>query len=1469
MAAEKYQKLMSAVSRFDGSSFQGSVEAWLARVDATSAALELADLKPAIPLIVGDGVYATLSTNGQLAKSWAEIKTFLIGFYGSAHDQAQARSKLLSLKQGALSVAAFSDLFVQHVSRIDAASTDDWKDQFLAALNPDIYRQLQFHEFATFLAAVKAAKKAESIPTLDSNPAPSTSAPAMAVQEAPRGRGRSFQRGRGTYKPPQSPRFNGECHYCHIYGHKISDCRKRKAASKALALFEDEDAYTTTKTKYSKLPTIITTVNGREVKMHVDSGSTVTCMSLDCANRLGLAVNTKDRLRLHGANAGTLDVVGTSNFSIFLNGDKFDARAQISSNLFANVLLGWDFLQQHRAKICAVDHTIILEDKSYPLICHNHDNKQVLAVEDNQNVTIEHNLSPELDQKLHTLLKDYTNIFAPTAQSYGSAKVEPLKLKIKKGDPIRHRVMPLSPAHEEFRDSQVKEWLATGRIRKSTSSHAARCFPVKKPGGGLRLVIDFRDLNERVEMDNYPPASSQEIFDSLANKPFRSKLDFQASYLQIPVAEQSKKFLSFVTKRGQFEFNYVPFGLNIAGSKLQRELDLLLGDIPGVAGYVDDWVIASETPEEHIQTLRVVFERISKAGLLLKPSKCIILAKELHLLGRVLIGNTIKPDPSNSSDLLSLRPPKNTSELRSFLGSAQWIAPFVQDFASRTACFRPLLKKGSKFRWTELQQEAFLSLKAKLVDPDTLQLPDPSKPFVLETDASTTGLGAVLLQDGKPVAYASRGLTPTEENAGITYLELLAVIWSIDKWHNLLHGAKYPFLLITDHQALLWLRKQSSRTGKLSRWAATLNDYNFTVKHRPGRLHHAADALSRLSGPVIQQFPSTQEDSQLFPVSSEVSIEPQSVLVVDSRLPPTTQQFLEEQAKDQSITSIANKVRNGSEPDFGFDTENVLCSITHNHGIPIFKRLVPLSLRPAVISACHADAGHLGAVETLRRTKSSFSWQGISNDVRKYVQACSACQARKTPDPHRQLPTGTLATEFPGDIVAVDILGGLPPSPEGYNYLLVMIDHFSKYATAAPLKTKTCEEVTTVFNKTWLQHFGQPSRVLTDQGGEFGSRFTTLLRSSGIQKLWTTSYHPQGDSVVERFNRTLADMLAINSRASTSSWPSVLPQVLTSYNSAQSNSTGYSPFFLFFGREPMTSSTLTTSTTPLDTQRRQAEVARTEVAKISQQKRNATTAATPRMTAFEKGELVWVRNPRIRQQPYSKLESPFEGPFRVLFKRSPTNYIVQSLNLLRSGTVHVMHMKKYYSTDQASKNNQPTATNRQILQPESQQPPQQPQQPSQQPQQPPQPPTPQIQSSSAKSTNSSTNFYRNSPHYVPKTPSTNTTNPPAQQRPPQQQPGSPRASLQQLQHQQPPPNLPQPDTTANTSQTSSQVDIQASAQSTQPPRSSPTKATSQRSTNSTSQFQEPTSNDNSSENSSRSLRPRSNLRAPERYGDKQ
>ena len=389
--------------------------------------------------------------------------------------------------------------------------------------------------------------------------------------------------------------------------------------------------------------------------------------------------------------------------------------------------------------------------------------------------------------------------------------------------------------------TQVQQMLASNVIRPSNSPWASPVVMVRKKDGSLRFCVDFRQLNVTTVKDAHPLPRIDDLLDALHGAQWFSTLDLKSGYWQVPITESDKAKTAFCTSSGQlYEFNQVAFGFCNAPATFSRLMDCVLAGLhwETCLFYLDDIIVFSSTWEEHLARLRQVFERLRHAKLKLGADKCTFAAKEVSYLGRRVTEEGLLPDSSLLAAIREIPPPK----------TAGYYRRYVKGFAAIAGPSHALTRKDAVFHWSTECQAAFDRLKHLLTTSPITAFPDFSQAFRLYTDASTAGLDAILAQirDGKEriICCASRALNQAEKAYPATKLECLAIVWAVAKFRPYIMAM--PFEVYTDHYALQWLKTMRTGSALLHRWSAALEEYDFTVCHRPGKAQTYVDGLSRL-----------------------------------------------------------------------------------------------------------------------------------------------------------------------------------------------------------------------------------------------------------------------------------------------------------------------------------------------------------------------------------------------------------------------------------------------------------------------------------------------------------------------------------------------------------------------------------------------------------------------------------------------
>ena len=916
-------------------------------------------------------------------------------------------------------------------------------------------------------------------------------------------------------------------------------------------------------------------------------------------------------------------------------------------------------------------------------------------------------------EKLKVLLCEFSDVISVGEKDLGRTNV--LKHKVNTGDapPINQQARCMPYHQRETVKKMLDGMLQQDVIEASSGPWSSPIVLARKKDGTLRFCVDFRRVNDVTKKEVHPLPRIDETLDMLGGAKWFSTLDLASGYWQVEMEPEHKEKTAFSTPFGTYQFKVMPFGLSNAPSTFQKLMEMVLAGLHWTTClvYLDDIVIFSTTVEQHLSRLRDVLARLKKAGLKLKPSKCHILKKCVHYLGHIVSADGVKVDDDKIKCVVEWPTPVNLEELRRFLGIASYYRKFIKGFAHIAAPLHALTEKLKPWEWTGLCEEAFVQLKTKLSSPPILSFPQFNMEFTVDCDASLEGLGAVLSQENDRcvVAYASRVLTKQERQYCATRREMLALVWAIQYFKPYLWGR--PFRVRTDHSALKWLKNFKDPHGQVARWLEILSEYDFTVEHRPGLKHGNADALSRRP---CKQCGTSQDQ-----VENQCSLETALVQATESdlalwlpNLTPTDQETL--QNNDPALAQVMVWVESNSFPksfpkDGGYWLQTLWAQqkyLVLQNGV-LYRRwedipgkglnkclqfVLPQDLVPTVLEQLHnAPSGsHLGVSKTVEKVRCRFYWPGQRRDIERWCAACETCATRKAPPTKPRAAMQADLPSGPFERVAMDILGPLPITTRGNKYILVVGDYFTKWLESFPLASIEAEKVAEVFVHQFVCRFGTPNILHTDQGRNFDSALVkAMCKLLGIKKTRTTAYHPQSDGLVERFNRTLLNLLSMAARDDTSNWDSYLPVLMFAYRTSVQESTGCTPFQLVFGREvrlpidvmfglpphypPMESNKYAVDLRlRLDRAYRQVR----EYMGLQQRRQKVHYDKLCNGKPFKIGDMVWLHCPGVPRGKSPKLHCYWQGPYIIHKVLSDILYQIQHRNnKCKSMVVHFNRLK--------------------------------------------------------------------------------------------------------------------------------------------------------------------------------------------------
>ncbi|XP_071486350.1 uncharacterized protein [Diadema antillarum] len=509
---------------------------------------------------------------------------------------------------------------------------------------------------------------------------------------------------------------------------------------------------------------------------------------------------------------------------------KCDFRIDIEGKLktyHANLLKG--YVERDATAAQASAATVFEDRDEEPDIAKARIDMPMLSQTENiEDVCLDTNLSDAQREQAHEVLKRYEQQLSDVP---GRTNMAECSLKLTTTSPIVSKPYPMPQAVRETIRKEVDDMLKMGVIEKSVSEYASPIVLVRKKDGTNRFCVDYRKINAITVFDPEPIPNADDLLSSLSKGRYFSKFDLSKGYWQIPMREQDKGKTAFVTDDGLYQFTVLPFGMVNAPAIFSRLMRTVLEGLTNVVNYIDDILVYSETWEEHFHALESVMQRLAEAGLTAKPSKCHVGFRSLDFLGHVVGDGILKPHPDKVSQILNAEAPKTKTQVRAFLRLAGYYRKFIPNFAAIAVPLTDLTKKGlpNKVEWGNLEQRAFDTLKARLSAPPILHLPNPKLPYILATDASDIGIGAVLMQrigEGKfPVAYVSRKLSDAERRYAVIERECLALAWAVKKFDVFLYGTH--FQLEVDHRPLMYLAQAKIHNSRVLRWALALQPYRY------------------------------------------------------------------------------------------------------------------------------------------------------------------------------------------------------------------------------------------------------------------------------------------------------------------------------------------------------------------------------------------------------------------------------------------------------------------------------------------------------------------------------------------------------------------------------------------------------------------------------------------------------------------
>lgn len=637
---------------------------------------------------------------------------------------------------------------------------------------------------------------------------------------------------------------------------------------------------------------------------------------------------------------------------------------------------------------------------------------------------------------------------------------------------------------------------------------------VTKPNGALRLCLDPRNLNKVIVRPRYSFPTLDECKAQMCGSKIFSSLDANSGFWMIPLHEESSKLCTFGTPFGRYRFLRLPFGINAAPEIFHAEMVRLFADIKGLLIYMDDFLIHASSVEEHNQILSRVLERAKEVGLRFNKGKSNILKTKIKFIGHYFSENGVEPDDVKIASILQMPVPTNVQELQRFLGMVNYLGQFIENLSAKNKHLRDLLKNDTLWQWGAAQENEFNNLKKEITNAPVLTFYDTQKKLTLSVDASKFAMGAVIMHDKNPIAYASASLTDCQTNYAQIEKELFAILFGCTRFHQYIYG--HNVMVETDHKPLVTLFNKPLHKipARLQRFMLRLLAYDLTVVYKPGKYLHIADTLSR--APL--------KDHCLVEIDKDIELQCHAI-ISNTALPENDIARIKESVKEDVILQkIKNYLKVGWPENKKLCDKDVIPYFSIKDEIHFIEGLffknnrliIPRTLRSEMLVKLHE--GHLGVQRCQSLARSSIYWPNINNDIYNKVSACETCIRHRNANPKESLISHEIV-QIPWYKVGSDLF-----EFEGKHYLLV-VDYYSKYIEIENLnKGYSCQFVVDRMKSIFARH-GIPTIMISDNGPPFNSNdFRKFCKDWGIDHQTSSPYLPRSNGLAERCIQTIKNI---------------------------------------------------------------------------------------------------------------------------------------------------------------------------------------------------------------------------------------------------------------------------------------------------------------------------------------------------------
>ena len=889
-----------------------------------------------------------------------------------------------------------------------------------------------------------------------------------------------------SHPPRQCPAYGKTCLKCKKLNHFANMCKSKMVKEVAEDENSDKSFYIgsveVNSVDTNKVWLVELDVRGHQIRAKIDTGAQVNVISQKLVNKLGTQITHSDT-KLTAYSGDSIPVVGQTNLKCFYKGKEYLINFIVTSYPSATTILG------------------LKTSEKMNLF------KRINTVKESKN----HNFD------MTSLIKEYSDTFGALGclEEAHHIEIDPHV------EPIVSPPRRVPLGQRKKLEQKLREMITQKVIVKvdEPTDWVNPMILVNKPNGDIRICMDPQRLNTAIKREHFQLPTMEELTMEMKGAQYFTKLDASSGFWQIPLDESSSKLCTFATPFGRFRFCRLPFGIKSAPEVFQKSIQRHFGDLPGVVNFEDDLCIWSRSIEEHTERLRKVFERARKCGIKFNRSKCKFAQTSLPYLGHILTQEGIKVDEEKVSAISNMPTPTNKQELMRFLGMVTYLTKFIPDMSMKTAPLRKLLEKDTEWLWLHTHDNAVSQLKEILSKAPVLSYFDVNKPVTVMADASKDGLGAAILQDNKPVAYASRSLTPAEKHYAVIEKETLAVVFAMERFHQYIYGKHVT--VESDHKPLVSIQYKTFNNcpARIQRFLLRLQKYDFTIKYVKGKDQVLADTLSR-----------AVETDNMKPIKTEIPEEEihEMVAQIINEIPASDskrEEIKKKQLADEECQALRKLSKFGwpdsikatptlAKPYWSFREE-----IVENNGLLLKSTqiIIPKDMRADMLRRIHG--GHLGIELSRQRARQAVYWPNMNKQIEELVQKCSTCQKHRNTQQKETL----ISHDIPSHVfekVGADLF-----TLDNKDYLLI-VDYTSKYFEICLLQTNTTSQTVINHMKSVFARHGIPRILFTDNGPQFtANSFKTFTTDWEIQHITSSPLYPQSNGQVERTVQTVKNLL--------------------------------------------------------------------------------------------------------------------------------------------------------------------------------------------------------------------------------------------------------------------------------------------------------------------------------------------------------